>query len=88
MKNSDPILSGDDEAFEQSLRGFALRNPPATWKATLLRPPAPPFFPKPLAYALAGCWAATAVLVITRPADPLRDQPIVEPAQYPDLASL
>ncbi len=88
MKNSDPIRSGDDGAFEQSLRGFALRNPPANWKATLLPQPAPPLVPKPLAFALAACWAATAVLVISRPADPLRDQPIVRPAEPANFVSL
>jgi hypothetical protein len=88
MKNSDPITNGDGNAFEDSLRGFALRNPPATWKASLLRPPAPPFIPKWLAIALAACWAATAVLVITRPADPLRDQPLVQPADPGLLVSL
>lgn len=87
MKNSDPIHNGDDSAFEQSLRSFSMQDPPAAWKASLL-PQSVPFFPKPLVFALAACWAATAALVISRPADPLRDQPIVRPVESAHLVSL
>ena len=55
---------GDDDipALEEELRGMAMRQPPAEWKAVLLGslvlPPAPPvpWFPRPLAFFLTGCW--------------------------------
>lgn len=58
-------MNHDDEipALEEELRGMAMRQPPAEWKAVLLGlPPMPPptvhvpWFPKPLAFLLTGCW--------------------------------
>ena len=79
MKTFDPMNSGDDSDFEQQLLGMELRRPPAEWKALLLPKPVPRWFPKPLVIGLAACWTVTAGLVVTKPQDELRDQPLLMP---------
>ena len=75
-------MNPDDEipALEAELRAMAMRRPPAEWKPFLL-PPAPvPWFPRPLACFLTGCWLAAGGLWLFTPEIPESGAPKVLPS--------
>lgn len=73
MNSNFPQREPDDDALEEILRATPQSSLPPAWRAGILRaarPPAWPWLPRPVRWALAACWAAIAFFQFTAPPGP------------------
>lgn len=85
MKSFDPMNDGEEREFEDLLSEIVMRRPPVEWKAMLLPKAVPPLIPKALWLGLGGCWAATAVFLMTTSASEDLGPPVAPPSMAPSF---